>query len=171
MFFFKDLIEKQRPHTQLYHKEAAHTHVHRHTHPHIYLHTHSCSPRMFTGRWERDLKLCSPAALSLSLSLSLSPPLCIPQSLAPLPGPPLNPVIRRWKFVWASPAASSGATAVILKWLTACLTAALAGDGSRIFELSGWQPPGWSHSSHNTGALSVPRQVKQMSFCLFDWLP
>lgn len=42
MFFFKDLIEKQRPHTQLYHKgAAAHTHVHRHTHTHMYTYTHT----------------------------------------------------------------------------------------------------------------------------------
>lgn len=42
LFFFKDLIEKQRPHTQLYQKgAAAHTHVHRHTHTHMYTYTHT----------------------------------------------------------------------------------------------------------------------------------
>lgn len=150
---------------------------------HTYTHSYSYSLRMFTVGWEMDLKSCMiPAVLQclcvFALSLSLSPSilyrftsLCIPQSLLPLLGLPLNPVIRRWKFVWASPAASSGATTVILKWLTACLTAAPAGDGSRIFELSSCQPTGWGSSCHNTRVLSIPRQVKQMSFPLFDWMP
>lgn len=107
-------------------------------------------------------------SFSLSLKpLSLHLSLYIPQSLRRLLGLPLNPVIRRWKFVWASPAASSGATAVILKWVTA----ALAGDVSGIFELSGCQLNGWGHSSYYAGALSIPRQVKQMSFpCLIGCL-
>lgn len=58
-------------------------------------------------RWERDF------------SLSLSSPLSIPPSLAPSPALPRNPVIRRWKFVWALPAASSRADSVTLEWLTA----------------------------------------------------
>ena len=156
MFFFKDLIEKQRPHTQLYHKgAAAHTHVGRHTHSHVYIHTHSYSPRMFTGRWERDLKLCSPAACVYSCSLSLSLSLALSLSLSLSLSTSLYPSISR---SLAGPSSKSCDTqmkvclgfACSLLWsnrchpeVTDCLSDCCAGWGWLEDIWAIWLPTAW----------------------------